>query len=248
VGIDSPVSVAGVTLKFNGATYFLTRTDFGNETLDPPAGKFALVVQAHYAGDLDALFGGNGIYQSNPDQLFVSDASSKQYPWWAMNPDMPDNDFEILFYVTYNTGPYVLHNGVGTAWTVDLSSLLTAKMPPASGIYSTIFGTEPGVSLDLENSYIESFSITIPFGSGDNCTVGPLNSAKINPDGTFTISQSVIQNSTQPNIIISGTIGGNVVSGTYSVDVCGTGNRWEQVSPPYTGTWSAGYSYGENSQ
>jgi hypothetical protein len=233
-GIDSPVSVAGATLQFNAAAIFFTPTNFGNLVMTPRPGEFVLILQAIFTGDFDTLFGNNGIYISS--KLYVSDAQGNKNPWWDAKPDKSSNSLDIVFVVKNTQAPYTLHSDVETPWSVNLTSLLPVNMPIIAGFYT---GDEPTVFFTLSTSGIDGFYIYIPYGSDQTCKLGPLDHINVNPDGTFSLSLTVMPDSTQPDIVINGTINGNVVSGDYFDDVCGDATHWEKITPGYSGTWSA---------
>jgi hypothetical protein len=110
------------------------------------------------------------------------------------------------------------------------------KVPVTLGHYS---GTNPEVSFDITANGVENFTLTIPFGGTDTCTLGPLDTTAVKSDGTFAFSLMIMKDSTTPDLSINGTIAGTAISGKYADQVCGSGSHIEKVTPGYSGNWSA---------
>jgi hypothetical protein len=130
--------------------------------------------------------------------------------------------------------PQATATPVPTSTTVPTNTPI--PIPPKLGHY---VGTNPDVSFDITASGVENFTITIPFGGDVQCKLGPFDPTSIKPDSTFTISLTVSQDSTAPDTLINGTIGENEITGKYSDDFCSNGGYSEQITPGFSGTWSA---------
>lgn len=120
-GIDTPVTVSGVTLKFYSASVSTVAVELGSETLTPNAGYSVLLLSADYTGNQLDLFDTNGLYQ--PDKMFyVTDSSGNAFDWVHMI--YTSSSITVGFFVRSDTGPYFINNAVGTSWSIDLTPIL----------------------------------------------------------------------------------------------------------------------------
>lgn len=118
-GIDFPVTVQDVTLKFYSVTITTGETNVGDTVMSPNPGRSVLVVQAMYTGDMASLI--NGPYHPE-NALYITDVDNVVKQW--MQAAWSSTSVSIGFFVMTGRGPYILHNTVGQTWSIDLTPLM----------------------------------------------------------------------------------------------------------------------------
>ncbi|MGA3292056.1 MAG: hypothetical protein ABSC49_02840 [Candidatus Microgenomates bacterium] len=110
------------------------------------------------------------------------------------------------------------------------------RIPVINGHF---IGTNPIVSFDEILWEITNFKITVPFKNNTTCTLSHPYFMDIDSKGTFSYSVYVWGNSKEPDIIVTGKLNDNSISGTYSIDICYGNEYSDKTISPYTGTWNA---------
>jgi hypothetical protein len=140
LGIDNPIGFQGGTMQIyienlgtdgysdNIANYSsdnpgsVNFTDDGTSSMQGIPGKSILMVYFQYSGvDVGSLF--NGIFRQ-PHKFYITDkvdgVTQPVADWYYISYS---NEAIIAFYVTSNSGPYILHDDVD-GWTIDLTKIL----------------------------------------------------------------------------------------------------------------------------
>jgi hypothetical protein len=120
--------VNGVELKFKEAKLSLSPVVIEGETFTPDTGYSVLVITGTYRGDLDSLFGDNGVYQEI-GTFVVTDSDNLDYEWvYEFNSWQnveTNGEFQVIYFVKTDTGPYVLRSTIETPFTIDLTKLMS---------------------------------------------------------------------------------------------------------------------------
>ena len=120
--------VNGVELKFKQATLSLAPVTIEENVFTPDPGYSVLVISGTYKGDINLLFGENGVYQglgafvvTNNDNI----DSEWVYEYNLWKSVETNGEFEVIFFVKTDTGPYVLNSTVEPPFTINLSDLMS---------------------------------------------------------------------------------------------------------------------------
>ena len=128
-GIDYPISVSGVTLKFYSAELSTNEMIVGSHSFSPDPGDYVLVVHGYYTGDLKALYekityGGFLFY--------VSNSQGDKYRASVIQAGESNSNLtiDIGFIVPMTSEPpYILRSDIVKPWSVDITSLTRTLVP-----------------------------------------------------------------------------------------------------------------------